>query len=110
MRKLVLLTALGNNINLLLQVVDFFNGRNRFSYNREAAAIRQQFAGSGLNAVHLFCTGAVMDSGRQAGEILNREYPEVRVELIPLDCDDIGCTGYFTITAANEVERLLKEL
>lgn len=91
MRKLVLLTALGTNVNLILQIIDYFSGLNRFSYNREAAAIRQTFADSVIDAVHLFCTGGVMAQGQEAQKTFYQEYPEVRVELIPLACDDIGC-------------------
>jgi len=89
-RSITLLTASGNR-NLILELVDFFNGGDRFTYRPEAERIRRQFAGRPVTALYLVCTTKAMDELDPLREDLAREYPEVCVYAVELDCDDIGC-------------------
>lgn len=88
---LQLITALGN-VSLVLQLVDFFNGGERYRYNQEAAAVRRIFAGRPLAALYLICTeetiGALENELRPK---LVAEYPQVELFPILLPCRDIAC-------------------
>lgn len=94
-RKLTLITALGNNSELVLQLIDFFNGENRYCYNGEATALRRRFHGMALAGLHLICTKEekVQNALTQLRQTVAIEYPELagQIKEIPLPCTDISC-------------------
>jgi adenosine deaminase len=93
--ELKLITALGNEPDLILQFIDFFNGGQRFIYNTEANAIRNHFRGKKLSSIHLICTREekVQVAFNELLEKVPAEYPELagHIKEIPLLCDDISC-------------------
>ena len=94
-RPLKLITALGNKQDLVLEIIDFFNGGNLYNYKDEAAQIRNNFDGRKLTEIHLVCTQDVdvISVLRDLKKTIGIEYPDMEdcVHEITLDCEDIGC-------------------
>lgn len=94
-RQLKLITALGNDKELVLQFIDFFNGGEKYSYNNESSAIRNRFGGMSLSAIHLICTKEpkVQDALEKLRQTVADEYPLLKESIveISLPCDDISC-------------------
>ena len=86
-----LLTALGKDKDLILELVDFFNGGDRFTYKKKAATIRAEFAGCRIRELHLVCTDDVENTLHGLREVLEAEYPDITVDVIELGCNDITC-------------------
>lgn len=112
-RNLTLITALGNTPELVLQLIDFFNGGDRFLYNAEAAAIRSRFRGLTISALHLICTGdeQVETAMQRLRETVAVEYPELCSGLHPitLPCADIACGNddeFMRQTVYEQIKRL----
>ena len=94
MKKLKLITALGNK-DLILELIDFFNGRDRYRYKEEAEVIREKFAERRISDVHLVCTRNVLPLLEELKDAVSTDYPDLvgHIHGISLDCDDIGCRG-----------------
>ncbi len=90
-RPLRLITALGTNKNLILELIDFFNGGDRFQYSEEAKAIRNRFSGRRVLELHLVCTEGVSQVLADLQSSIRDEYPELVIQPIHLPCDDIAC-------------------
>ena len=91
MKKLKLISALGNK-DLILELIDFFNGGDRYAYNDAATGIRCRFGGCKLDAIHLVCTREALEKTLpELQALLSTEYPAVQVHPIKLPCRDIAC-------------------
>ena len=113
-KQLTLITGLGRNQDLVLELIDFFNDGEKYPYKEEAAAIRASFAGRQLAAVHLVCTRSVTPVLEKLRHSLLDEYPDLAGTLkeIYLDCDDLACAGddrAMRDRVYKEVQRLAKE-
>jgi len=95
MKKLILITGLGRYKDLVLELIDFFNGGQRFRYKEEAEAIRDSFSDRRLSEVHLVCTGVAMPVFEELQQAIASEYPELHNSIFPLilECSDIACAG-----------------
>ncbi len=91
MQDLTLITALGTNSDLVLELLDFFNGGERFWYSNEALQIRNKFAGQHLVRLYLLCTAdtQVQQTAEKVREIMGDEYPRVELRSIPLPFSDL---------------------
>ncbi len=94
-RDLKLLTALGTNKDLVLELVDFFNGGDRFRYREEVEALRRGFRGARVRDLYLLCTDdkGVRKALQGLEETLRDEYPEVRPHRRELGCEDVTCAA-----------------
>ena len=86
-----LLTAMGTNTALAWELVDFLNGGPEIPFSAEARRVRERLGGKRCGQVCLLCTGGVMAEARKLKGEMEAAYP-LKVELIPLACDDIGCS------------------
>jgi len=91
MQQLQLITALGKNTDLVLQLVDFLCDNPQYPYNEATTTVRQRFSGRKLTHLHLVVTAEVRPQERALKEQLALEYPELLVHSIILPCDDIAC-------------------
>jgi adenosine deaminase len=91
-RPLKLITALGKKADLVLEIIDFFNGGEKYSYRAEANVIRERFSGRELTEIFLICTREVSDALRQLKNTLKKDYPALvgSVREVFLDTNDIG--------------------
>ncbi len=89
-----LLTAFGN-ANLILELIDFFNGGSRFQYNEQGEEIRRSFDGRRIGDLHLVCTSGQKDKFSGLTNKIVQEYPKLKghIHAIDLACDDIACQG-----------------
>jgi len=96
-RPLKLITAVGTNENLILELFDFFCGGQQYLYSEEGAAIRERFLESTLEGLYLVCTSdsRVQDTLEKVQATIGREYPALSacIHIITLDCNDIACDG-----------------
>ncbi len=90
--KLILLTAFGN-VNLILELIDFFNGGSKYQYNKQGEKIRQSFGKRRLGKIYLVCTRGVRNNFERLKNTIEQEYPELAGQIHPinLSCDDIMC-------------------
>ncbi len=90
-RTINLLTAVGTNSDLILQFADFFNGGPRYTYRPEAEKIRRSFGGAKIADLYLIITRdtKVLKVYNSLISILEKEYPEISIHPISLDCSDI---------------------
>lgn len=91
MQSIKLITALGN-MWLICEIIDFFNGGDRFRYEGEAAVVRSHFAGAKLTDIYIVCTQDVDEIFKnELKPMLAKEYPNLRTHPIRLPCKDISC-------------------
>ncbi len=85
------MTALGTDPNLVLELIDFFNGGDGFRYNEESDSIRRGFGGRRLERIYLLCTKdtRVKQTLDQVQGVLENEYPAVEIEAVPLPFADL---------------------
>lgn len=91
MKQLQLITALGTNTDLVLQLIDFLNDNPKYRYNDEANRVRQSFSGRKITDLHLVVTTAVGATEKSLRKQMASEYPDVHIHSVPLPCDDIAC-------------------
>ena len=91
MSNLTLITALGTDANLVLELLDFFNGGEQFIYNEESEQIRQGFNGRQLQRLYLLCTEdeRVQETLKDVRRALASEYSEVDLDIIHLPFSDL---------------------
>jgi len=94
MKPLKLITALGNT-DLVLELIDFFNGEDQFHYKEEVNVIRSRFVGRRLSSLHLVCTKGMLPRLDKLRCSITTDYPNLagHIEAITLDCDDVICRG-----------------
>ncbi len=94
-RPLKMITAMGTNNDLVLEIIDFFNSGDRFTYNAEAEQIRRKFSGQKLCEIYLICTQGVIEHLTALKEIIRQEYPALadHIHEIFLDGGDISCAA-----------------
>ena len=92
-KPLKIITALGRHPELVLEIIDFFNGDERYKYNAEAEKIRAIFANQKLSEIYLICTEDVTASLGALKEAIRQEYPDLLNHLheIYLEGNDICC-------------------
>lgn len=109
-QNLKLITGLGQNVDIILQLVDFFNGGEQYSYNKESSTIRKKFTGGVLTELHLICTQDSLDFlDKKLRPRLAREYPDLIVHSINLPCKDL-CCAHDDETMRELVYQSIKEL
>ncbi len=92
--SLVLLTAFGS-ADLVLELIDFFNGGDQYRYNEQGEEIRRSFGGRRIGGLYLVCTSGKKDAFDELRSKIEQEYPELagRIHAIDLSCEDITCQG-----------------
>lgn len=81
-----LLSALGENYDVIMEMVDFLSGN--YAYAESARNIKNQFTKS-LDELVLFCTTETLPVFQDLKTILGHEYPEIRASCVDLMVSDI---------------------
>lgn len=91
-KGLHLVTALGNSEDLVLELLDFFNGQETLDYPESTMEVRKEFKGLFVSKVHLFCTRfkKTQDTLSALKSHIKKEFSEVEVVPVQLPMEDIS--------------------
>ncbi|MCR4292398.1 MAG: hypothetical protein NUV76_05925, partial [Candidatus Kuenenia sp.] len=85
-----LLSALGKDYDVIMEMVDFLHGD--FAYGENARKVKESFT-EPLDEIVLLCTTKTLTSLESLKSILQSEYPHIRLTGIDLEVPDITTAG-----------------
>ncbi len=106
---LTLFTALGTNEMLIIELLDFLSGQEKFSYNTEAKKIREEFKECTVKRLVLVCTThkKVIDTFNKLQKIIAREYSNIIIEKVDLGFEDVKTTSH-DLKMRDEIYKTIK--
>ncbi len=82
-----LITALGNSTNLILQIIDFFNGD--YNYKNEFIDIKKVFLKSHISEIYLVLTTKIKNAFETCKDDIARYYNDIKLYPVNLPFEDI---------------------